>query len=306
MSYGNWNARSPYDVQRMNGKARDFDGIKAHYESIKPLKGKRQSLDIRPNGERDRAWERVVKVSDTEYYLTCSAYSWNDNQKLIGSNDAREDRRAITFKQEGQVETIIVHKSHWGWMSPSLYYFYDFNLPAGMGMQKHRGTTYVKVLKPNEQLHYNYYTMDKGDVTFYRPKGFPYWTPLQVYRETKHSLNRAKTKAIREELKDFIEYAKSIAPLVEPKHTWGAILYTDWRKELKREDKESYPESWMNMVIRYAGRVQRYDYTTRTYSASEKSVINAIYRDVYRLEKPFDTEVIELGQLSHDSYKSWL
>lgn len=305
MSYGNWNARSPWEVQRQNGKARDFDGIKAHYESIKPLQGKRKSLDIRPIGERDRAWERVVKVSDTEYYLTCSAYIYNDNQKLLG-NEAREDYRAITFKQEGEVETIIVHKSRWGWMSPSLYYFYDFNLPAGMGLQKHRGTTYLKVLKPNEQIHYNYYTMDKGDVTFYRPKGGTYWTALHVYRETKHSLNRAKTKAIREELKDFIEYAKSIAPLVEAKHMWGSIVGNDWRAQLKREDKNTYPESWLDVVIRYAGRVQRYDYTTRTYTCTEKGVVNAIYRDVYKIEKPFDTEVIELGQLSHDPYRGWV
>jgi len=67
MSYGNWNARSPYAVQQYNGKPTDFAKAVERYESIKPLIGKRKSLDVRPLGERDRAWERIVKVSDTEY-----------------------------------------------------------------------------------------------------------------------------------------------------------------------------------------------------------------------------------------------
>lgn len=305
MSYGNWNARSPYEVQRQNGKALDFEKAKALYESIKPLKGKRKTLDVRPIGERDRAWERIVKVSDTEYYVSCSSYVYQDNQKLLGEK-VESEKRAITFKQEGEVETIILHKSRWGWMSPSIYYFYDFNLPQGMSMQKHKGTTYVRVKKPEGDYAYNYYTADKGDLTFYRPKGGTYWTALHVYREVKHSLNRAKTKAIREELKDFIEYAKSIAPLVEPKYSWGAVVGNDWRAELKRTNPNEYPESWMNMIIKYAGRVQRYDYNTRTYTCSEKGVINAIYRDVYKIEKPFNVEVVELGQLSHDPYRGWV
>lgn len=306
MSYGNWNARSPYVVQQQNGKTTDFETVKKHYESIKPLQGKRKTLDVRPWGERDRAHERVVKVSDTEYFLACGAYSYADSRRLAG--EVEEHKRAMTFKQEGEVETIILHRPHWGWASPQVFYFYDFNLPYGMSLQKHKGTTYVQHKAPTELNPYacNYYTMDKGDITFYRPKGKQNWTPLHVFREVKHKLNRAKTKAIRAELQDFIDYAKPILPFVEGKYQWHSILGNDWRAELKREDKESYPEDWMSVLSRVVGKVKRYDYDTRTYVASEKAVINHIYREVYKLEKPLDIEAVELGQLCHDPYRSWV
>ena len=54
-TYG-W-GRSPYDVQRSNGVRTDFDMAKKRYESIKPLQGKRKELDVRPIGQRNRAWD---------------------------------------------------------------------------------------------------------------------------------------------------------------------------------------------------------------------------------------------------------
>lgn len=307
MSYGNWNARSPEDVQRYNGKTTDFETVAKHYEAVKPLRGKRSTLDVRPWGERDRAWERVVKVSDDEYYLACGSYAYNDHQKLAGT-DAREERRAITFKRDKKVETIILHKPYWGWASPQIFYFYNFNLPQSMGMEKYRGTTYVKVKTPTELNPYatNYYTMSKGDVSFVRPHGTTQWKPLQVHREVKRSLNRAKTKAIREELKDFMDYAKSMLPFVEGKYQWGAIIGNDWRAQLKREDKDVYPEDWLTTLSRFAGRCQRYDWQTKTHFFSEKAVMNNILREVYKQDKPFDAHEVELGQLSYDSYRSWV
>jgi len=307
MSYGNWNARSPMEVQRQNGKATDFETVARHYETVKPLQGKRKSLDVRPWGDRDRTWERVVKVSDDEYYLTCNAYNYNDNQKLVGG-DAREDHRAITFKRDENVETIILHKPRWGWTSPSIYYFYAFNLPRDMNLTKHKGTTYVGLKTPTELNPYacHYYTISVGDVSFIRPHGTTEWKPLQVHREYKHSLNRKKTKAIREELKDFMDYAKSMLPFVESKYEWGTILGNEWRVQLKREDKEVYPEEWLRILTRFAGKCQRYDYQTKTYCFSEKAVMNNILREAYKQDKPFDVHEVELGQMSYDSYRSWV
>ena len=307
-NYGNWNARSPEDVQRYNGVRTDFNKIVERYESIKPLQGKRKVLNVRPCGERDRAWERVVKVSDTEYYLTCTQFGWSDKETLKGISLKPEDeRRSITFKQEGEVETIIIHKAWYGFTSPSIYFFYDYNLPIGMTMTKHGGATYLGVKRPDNENLYNYYTLKKGDVTFYRPKGGTYWTPLVVHQEVTHKLDRKKTKVIREKLKPFCDYAKIMLPLIaEPKHTYQDILNKDWEKFVTLENPEEIPEAWLTAVTNYAGKLSRYSYEAKGYVVNEKGLIPRIQQEVYRAEKPFIAEAVPLGELSIDRYRSWV
>ena len=309
-SYGNY-ARSPEDVQRCNGVKTDFNKVKERYENTKPLQGKRKVLDVRPSGERDRAWERIVKVSDTEYYLSCTHWGWNDKEILTGAKNADSDERkprAITLKQEGEVETIIVHANRWGFASPSIYFFYEFNLPTGMGMNKHGGSTYVSVTKPEgNPCHANYYTLKKGDVTFYRPKGGTYWTPLVVHQEVRHKLDRKKTKAIRTKLKDFCDYAKVMLPLIsEPRRAWGEVLGANWEDFVTLKNPNEIPEEWLTAVSNYAEKLNRYDWETKTYKTNEKGLIPRIQREAYRIEKPFEVEVVPLGELSYDPYRGWL
>jgi len=303
MSYGNWNARSPEDVQRYNGKRTDFDMAVKRYESIKPLIGKRKTLDVRPSGERDRAQERIVKVSDTEYYLTCFEWGWRDRQKLEGSK-VDDERRAITLKQEGEVETIIIHNAHYGFTSPSIFYFYDFNLPKGMDLIKHRGSNYARV--DDGKTSYNYYRVDKMDITFYRPKGGTYWTALNVFREVKHKLNRTKTKAIREKLKTFTDYAKVMLPLVEPKYSYGTVLDAHWEDFVTLKNPDEIPESWLKAVSHYADRLSRYNWETKSTMVNEKGLIPMIQKQAYRAAQPFDVEPVPLGELSYDPYRSWI
>lgn len=303
MSYGNWNARSPEEVQRRNGVCTDFDMAVKRYESIKPLIGKRKSLDVRPCGERNRAWERVVKVSDTEYYLTCFEWGWRDRQRLEGSK-VDEERRAFTLKQEGNVETIIVHNAKYGFTSPSTFNFYDFNLPKGMDMTKYRGSNYVRVLK--EDGKHDYYVIDKGDITFYRPKGGTYWTALHVYPEVKHTLDRKLTKAVREKLTTFAEYARVMLPLVEPKWHYGSALNQHWEDFVTLKNPNEIPESWLQTVAHYAHRLHKYDWSTRTSVLNEAGLIPMIQREAYRAAKPFKVEPVPLGELSYDRYKSWV
>lgn len=303
MSYGNWNARSPEEVQRRNGVRTDFDMAVKRYESIKPLIGKRKWLDVRPTGKRDRAWERIVKVSDTEYYLTCFEWGWRDRQKLEG-NKVDEERRAFTLKREGEVETIIVHNEY-GFTSPSNFNFYDYNLPQGMSMTKHRGSNYVCILK--ESGGYNYYVIDKGDITFYRPKGGTYWTALQVHREVKHTLDRKLTKVVREKLKTFTEYARVMLPLVEAKYQWAASLGgAHWEDFVTLKNPDEIPESWLRAVSHYASRLGYYDWKNKVHVTNEKGLIPMIQREAYKAAKPFKVEVVPLGELSYDRYRGWV
>ncbi len=304
-SYGNWNARSPEEVQRYHGVRTDFEVIKKRYENTKPLIGMRKALDVRPSGQRDRAHERIVKVSDTEYYLSCTHWNWNDKQILNGETKSELQPRAITLKQEGEVETIIIHRNRFGFTSPSIYYFYEYNLPIGMGLTKHGGTTYVSV--KNNEDKYQYYALRQGDVTFYRPKSRTTWTPLHVYREVKHKLNRTKTKEIREKLKAFTNYAKVIFPLIEPKgNSWGTVLDTHWKDFVTLKNPDEIPESWLNAVANYKQKLNRWNWTTKAYDFDEARLLPKIYKEAYRVEKPFDVEVVPLGELSRDPYRSWL
>lgn len=300
-SYGNW-ARSPEEVQRQNGVKTDFDAAIKRYESIKPLRGKRSKLDVRPIGERNRAYERIVKVSDTEYYLSCTSWGYYEREG-VKPEDA-DKKRAITLKREGEVESIIIHKARYGMTSSSIYWFYDCNLPQGMNMEKYRGSNYVRVLK--EDGKFNYYRADKMDITFYRPKGSHYWTALHVYREVKHSLDRKLTKAIREKLTTFTNYARVMLPLVEAKHNYRATLDAHWEDFVTLKNPDEIPESWLTAVAHYAYRLNKYDWTTRTHTINEAGLIPMIQREAYKLAQPFKVEPVPLGELSFDRYKGWV
>ena len=220
MGYG-WNTRSAEDVQHHNGRAYTFDKIAKRYEEIVPLRGKRKAQDIRPHGERRRDWERIVKVNDNEYYLTNNAYNYYEKHGYTVS-------RAITFKRDDVGnETITVHipRQYWGddrerltpkqLGLPSWFFFYNFNLPDGLGMNSYYNKNYLSVKHGSSPNEVAFYALSKGDVTVTRQVGDKYFKPLVVHREFKRSLDRTKTKAIRAELEGFKDYLQIMLPLAE-------------------------------------------------------------------------------------------
>jgi hypothetical protein len=128
-----------------------------------------------------------------------------------------------------------------------------------------------------------------------------------VYREVKHTLDRKKTKAIREKLHTFAEYARVMLPLVEPKYQWGSSLGgSHWEDFVTLKNPDEIPESWLRAVAHYASRLHRYDWHTRTHMLNESGLIPMIYREAYREAKPFHVEPVPLGELSFDRYKGWV
>lgn len=340
MSFGNW-ARSPEEVQRHNGGDYDFDKIAEKYENTKPLGGKKRGhMNIRPNGERGRCWERVIKVNDEEYYLTNNAYRWYD----LNPDDRykRPHSRAITFTKRDGLETIIVHtpRKMWGenpgteldprsMAAPSNFYFYNCNMPNGMGMYKYRSKNYVYI-KNDDMGDISYYTIDKGDVHFTRNVGEKFFKPLIVHREVHRSLDRKKTKALREELKPFIDYVRVMLPLVErDRRGWyGAtplsLVHTEFNpydNDLKKEccgktwrelvgAREEVPDYWFKLVQYYKAKCgrQTYNMATRSYEdieATPQTVMNYVAKEVYRQELPFHEEPVELGKKTFDMYRNW-
>ena len=335
MGYG-WNTRSPEDVQRHQGQHYDFKKIAERYESIVPLRGKRKAQNIRPHGDRSRCWERIVKVSDQEYYLTNNAYRWHGQHNYTAC-------RAITFKRDDDGnETVIVHtpKPYWGddreklipkqLGVPSTFFFYSCNLPAGLYMYKYHSKNYLCVKNSDADGDLSYYILEKGDVVMTRGAVDKYFKPLVVHREIHRSLDRKKTKAIRQELSSFVEYARVMMPLAEADRQsmytspvfWahkestnglymsGEIveecLGKGWRGLFTGEPTEL----WFKLIQYYKYKCQRSKWNpeTRAYEPIElttQRVASYIANEVYREEKPLHEEPVELGKLTNDKYKNW-
>jgi hypothetical protein len=337
MGYG-WNTRSPEDVQRHNGQRYNFKKIAERYESIVPLRGKRKAQNIRPHGDRSRCWERIVKVSDQEYYLTNNAYRWNDKHNYASC-------RAITFKRDDEGnETVIVHtpRPYWGDEEtknrlmpkqlgvPSTLHFYRYNLPDGVGMYKYHSKNYLYVKNSDKGDDISYYTLEKGDVTLTKQVGHEFFKPLVVHREFHRSLDRSKTKVIRQELAPFIEYARVMMPLAEAdmlrmysspvfwahkEATSGLYMSGEiveeclgkgWRGLFTGEPTEL----WFKLIQYYKYKCERNKWNpeTRAYEPVEltmQRVASYIANEVYREEKPLREEPVELGVRTFDKYRTW-
>lgn len=319
-----YNTRSPYDVQYDQGLRGGFEVVKKKYEDTKPLRGVRAKLDIRPIKQRDRTWERIIKVSDNEYYITNNAYTYHDRNKLSGQ-EYREHNRCITYKLEGEQETIIVHAPRKTWgnaktetgefpidrhglSAPSNMYFYHFNLPAGLNIQNIKSDKFLQV---EHEGGAKYYTMTQGDITLTRKLTEKYWTPLVVHRIIKRVIDRKKSKAAREQAKPLLDYLKIMLPLVEHKWHYGNLLLKCAEEvklplsEVLAPQGDEVPAHWYNLAQGYKAQSRRWDYGNNGHEYSETRLEHNVLKDLYMLTKPFKTIEVPLGEIAHDRYKNW-
>lgn len=305
---------SPYDVQAEQGGKFDFVRVAKRYEDTIPLRGKRKEQNIRPINRRDRAWERIVKVNDNEYYITFDAWRYSGNHN-----------KAITWCLNDGMETMTIHtpKMVWGsapsmalhpraFSSSSTFWFYEFNLPHQFGMVNHRANKYVC-------YDNKYYSIELGDITFQRKVGENHWLPLVVHREFKHTLDRTQTKKLRESIKPFMDYYDVMCDIVEGRGRWeyGNPIY---RAIVGDEDRQIYvdeaialfkpigddvPDAWLGLVERYKQKIVRYDYQNRTNTFERHKLLTEICKDLFKIVKPCKTTEVPIGTLTHDKYKQW-
>jgi hypothetical protein len=338
MSFGGY-GRSPEQVQYENGQLYDFNKIAKRYEDTVPLRGKRKALNIRPHGERNRDWERIVKVNDQEYYVSNNGYSFYEKSGL-------PPNRAITFKRNDDgTELVIVHtpRAYWGDKAedrerlipkqlgvPSSFFFYDRNLPVGLGITKYYSKNYLYVQNSDTAGDISYYTLEMGDVHLTRQVGDKFFKPLIVHREVHRSLDRKKTKAIREELKPFVEYVRVMLPLVEAdRHgmytrpmTWAYTTHREGSYISGNLANECFGKGWRGMFTgepneftfklvqyyKYMCNRTVYNYDTRQQDlieATPEQVAKYIAKEVYEREKPLHEEAVELGKRTFDKYRNW-
>ena len=307
---------SPYDVQANQGQRFDFERVAKRYEDTKPIRGKRKEQNIRPIYRRDRSYERIVKVSDTEYYITFDAYQHRTNHN-----------KAITWSLNNGLEFMTIHtpKKVWGaspsfdlnpraLSSSSTFWFYNFNLPTDFQMVNYRANKYVRY----NNLHYS---IELGDITFQRKQGENHWLPLVVHREFKHTIDRTQTKQLRESIKPFMEYFDIMSEIVEGSGRWeygnpiykavigndnDRTIYADEAIALFKPSQDgSVPDGWLGMVERYKHRITGYSYQNHTNTYERHKLPKEICNDLFRIVKPCIKKEVPLGQLTHDRYKNW-
>jgi hypothetical protein len=308
------NGITPYDVQAYQGGRFDFEGVKKRYEDVIPLRGKRKEQNIRPIKRRDRSFERIVKVSDTEYYVTFDAYLHRTNHN-----------RGITWSLNNGLEFMTIHTPRKMWGSPpsmdlnprefsssSVFWFYNFNLPHQFGMTNYRSNKYVS-------YDGKYYSIELGDITFQRKVGENHWLPLMVHREFKHTLDRTLTKQLRESIKPFVAYYDVMCNIADGTERWNygnpicqAILgdenrtiHADEAIALFKPSGDDVPDSWLGMVERYKSRITTYDYRDRTHIQQRHKLDKEICKDLFSVVKPCKIAEVPLGTLTHDRYKKW-
>ena len=311
--YGN--SCSPYDVQAQQGGRFTFDTVKERYENTIPLRGKRKEENVRPLYRRDRAWERIYKVDDNEYYVSFDSYKYRTHHN-----------KGITWKMCGGYEFMTIHtpKKTWSSTDPqelyprylsssSIFWFYDFNMPNEFNMVNHRANKYVR--------HDNkFYSIELGDITFQRRQGETQWQPLVVHREFKHTIDRKQTKQLRETIKPFMAYYDIMCEMVETKWEYGnpiqralnngelgAVKPEQALALFKPSDDGSVPDAWLSMVERYKHRITRYRYN-RANDVDEHEryrLSKEICDDLFRIARPCKTEEVPIGTLMHDKYKYW-
>lgn len=320
MSFGYYNSRTPYEVQRDNGGRFDFAKVKERYENTKPIQSKqRKHLDVRPIRERNRSNERIVKVNDNEYYVTYDAYTWTEINR-----PEYKHQRAISYSLNGDMETVTVHTPRTNWKeeatlyprafsSQSIFYFYDFNLPIGLDMQNWNSAKYVRL---NCEDGFRYYTIEKGDITFTRKVGAEYWMPLVVHREVVHSIDRAKSKQWRERAKPLLEYLNVMVDMVDGKYIpyyqnalAEATKNIQSYEEVFSQPNDEAPEHWFELAEYYKKKIedrQYLGYGKPVVITHDKSKLKTILtNDIYKLVKPLKMIEVPLGTPCKDRFKSW-
>ena len=312
---GHWRSScSPYDVQSAQGGRFTFETVKERYEATKPIQGQRKEQNIRPILRRDRSWERIVKVSDTEYYITFDSYKWRTIHN-----------KAITWSLNNGMEFMTIHTPRKTWShndpdelyprylsSASTFWFYDFNMPIGFNMVNYYVNKYVRY----QDKHY---TLEQGDIMFQRKEGATDWQPLIVHRQFKHHIDKEKTKELKEVIKPFLNYFDLMSEIVESGYGWGnpitqAIRPDSIDKATPQEvmdmfkQTDTVPDAWLSMTERYKRKItysKRVNNEWQPQRVCKEDLPKVLLKDLYSIVKPCKTIEVPLGQVCIDRYKSW-
>lgn len=150
-------------------KLNSFDKVAAWYAKTKPIKSKNFTLeqDVRPIGERRRQWERIIKISDTCYALSCGGsydpvfcWGYREDQKAhpLTPEEVAMLAPIVWRKHKDGTETVSVRNGTGECQHNHIYAFLDRALPRELRFKQTRyGVQYVY----NRSAGTNYF-LEKG------------------------------------------------------------------------------------------------------------------------------------------------
>jgi hypothetical protein len=147
-------------------KLDSFDEVAERYAKTAPVLSKNHTLeqDVRPVGKRSRKWERIIKINDNCYALSCGGYAdpvftWggsSESQKAYPPT-AKEIAlcSAIVWRRhKDSTETITIRNGAGGWQHNSVYSFICRALPRELWFRQTReGKQFIYNRATGQTLH---------------------------------------------------------------------------------------------------------------------------------------------------------
>lgn len=201
-----------------------FDEAKALYDSIKPVGGSLEGLNLRPVYRTGRVFDsRVVKISDDEYTFTTEMstvwssrwngkYKWTDSEQI----GTRVQQR-LSYMSDGtltvyypaigrDLEGGTVATCVTSMPNVKTYQMLDTLLPVGMSSVRHDGKLYIQIEPKGRYKEFRQYVVPKTleGLKFKQVRGV--WTCLNPVQEFKYRMDMV---AVNAWLKENFEAYKS-------------------------------------------------------------------------------------------------
>jgi len=146
-------------------KLNSFDEVAETYAKTKPVVSKNHTVeqDVRPIGKRARKWERIIKVNDYCYALSCGGYAdpvfnWGFSQQLkehpLTAKDIALCSPIVWRKHKDGTETITVRNGAGEWQHNNTYSFISRALPRELWFRQTReGKQFIYNRSAGQTLH---------------------------------------------------------------------------------------------------------------------------------------------------------
>jgi hypothetical protein len=129
-----------------------FDDVEQRYNTTKPIKGpKHKDHDVRPIGDRNRKWERIVKIDNDCYALSDGHHRGDAVFPAWGRPDISpadmEKFAPIVWRRYGQgVEKVTIRNGIGPYVHTTRYMFLNRHMPAGLTfVQTQQGKQFVRM-----------------------------------------------------------------------------------------------------------------------------------------------------------------
>jgi hypothetical protein len=132
-----------------------FADAEERYNNTKPVRSKvhPKEHDVRPLGKRVRKYERIIKISDTCYALSCGGmqdpvFNWGYNMgkpNIISNEEVALLSPVVWRKHEDGTETVTVRNARLDQSGQAMYSFIHRTIPYGLCFsQTNKGIQYIR------------------------------------------------------------------------------------------------------------------------------------------------------------------